>query len=110
MGGETASHGFKPLMQKAQEEGIYASFMPTNVIVTRMDQGLTLPPKIHPETLSDDGETHKEPISKEHATKESTSEAHDRHLKDDPAQDNDGNNGFDCTNETQQEQDRKSVV
>lgn len=99
---DIAGHGSKPLMQKAQEEGIYASLMSTtNMIVRRLDQGLTLPPKIHPETPTDNGESHKESTSKEHATKDSTSEARDRHLKDDLSQENSGNN--DCMNETQQE-------
>ncbi|OBT65271.1 hypothetical protein VE03_04652 [Pseudogymnoascus sp. 23342-1-I1] len=99
---DIAGHGLRPLMQKAQEEGIYASFMPTDLIVTRLDQGLTLPPRIHPKTLADIGEPHKESTSKEHATKDSTSEAHDRHLKDDLSQEN-ASNDVDCTNETQQE-------
>ncbi|KFZ00349.1 hypothetical protein V498_00146 [Pseudogymnoascus sp. VKM F-4517 (FW-2822)] len=98
-----AGHGSKPLMQKAQGEGIYASFMPTDLIVTRLDQGLTLPPKIHPETAADNGGSHKESTTKEHATKDSTSEVNDPHLKDDLSQENAGSNDVDCTNETQQE-------
>ncbi|KFY27898.1 hypothetical protein V493_03225 [Pseudogymnoascus sp. VKM F-4281 (FW-2241)] len=90
-------------MQKAQEEGIYASFMPASMIVTRLDQGLTLPPKIHPETLPDSGESHKESISKEHATKVSTSEAYDHYLIDHLSHEDAGNNNVDCANETQQE-------
>ncbi|KFZ19058.1 hypothetical protein V502_03843 [Pseudogymnoascus sp. VKM F-4520 (FW-2644)] len=99
---DIAGHGSTPVIQKAQEEGIYASLMSTtNMIVRRLDQGLTQPPKIHPETLTDNGESHKESTSKEHATKDSTSEARDRHLKDDISQENASNN--DCMNETQQE-------
>ncbi|OBT73705.1 hypothetical protein VF21_06185 [Pseudogymnoascus sp. 05NY08] len=98
-----AGHGSKPLMQKTQEEGIYASFMPTSMIVTKLNQGLTLPPKIHPKTLSDNGESQKEPILKDNATKGSTSEAHDHHLIDDLSQENAGQNGADCTNGTEQE-------
>ncbi|OBT86359.1 hypothetical protein VE02_03807 [Pseudogymnoascus sp. 03VT05] len=103
MEGNIAGHGSKPLMQKTREEGIYASFMPTSMIVTKLDQGLTLPPKIHPETLSDNGGSQKEPIPKDNATKGSTSEAHDHHLIDDLSQENAGQNGADCTNGTEQE-------
>ncbi|KFY43482.1 hypothetical protein V494_01965 [Pseudogymnoascus sp. VKM F-4513 (FW-928)] len=99
---DIAGHGSRPLKQKAQEEGIYASFMPTDMIVTRLDQGLTLPPKIHPETLADNGESHMESTSKEQATKDSTSDAHDHHLIDNLSQENSSKNTTDCTNKTQQ--------
>ncbi|OBT56050.1 hypothetical protein VE04_02978 [Pseudogymnoascus sp. 24MN13] len=104
---DIAGDGSKPLMQKAQEEGIYASFMPTSMIVTRLDQGLTLPPKINPETLSDNGESHKESTSKEHATKYPTSEAHGHHLIDNLSQQNASKIGVDSTNETDQERTGK---
>ncbi|KFZ01717.1 hypothetical protein V501_09841 [Pseudogymnoascus sp. VKM F-4519 (FW-2642)] len=104
---DIAGHGSKPLMQKAQEEGIYASFMPTSMIVTRLDQGLTLPPKINPETFSDNGESHKESTSKEPATKYPTSEAHDHHLIDNLSQQNASKIGVDSTNETDQERTGK---
>jgi hypothetical protein len=107
MEGNIAGHGSKPMMQKTQEEGIYASFMPTSMIVTRLDQGLTLPPKIHPETLSDNGEFQREPISRDNATKGSTSEVHDHRLVDHLSQENAGQIGADCTNETEQERTGK---
>ncbi|KFY22346.1 hypothetical protein V491_02843 [Pseudogymnoascus sp. VKM F-3775] len=100
MGQDIAGHGSKPLMRKAREEGIYASFMPTNM---RLDQGLTLPPKIHPETLTDNGESRKAAVSKKKIINKTTLEAHDRHLIDKVSQRNARKDNAECTNEAQQE-------
>lgn len=61
---DAALHGSEPSRHKiTQGEGNYASSMSTDIIVTRSDQGLTLPHKIPPPALLDNSQTPGEFIS-----------------------------------------------